>query len=215
MFVRDRMSAPAITVPPDAECQDALQLMQDHECRRLPVLDEKGGLVGIVLKADLPCASLSPAAPLSTFEQHYLLRHLQVSEVMSGSVITTTPDTPVEDAARLMVDHKVGGLPVADERSRIVGVITETDVFEAFVEMFAGGRHGLRLTLEIPKRKDVLLELCTAIFDQGGSVLSVGSYDGPVSGENGLVVKVQGASEEHLVNTLEALGDHVVDVRQV
>jgi len=134
---------------------------------------------------------------------------------MTPYVITTTPDTPLEDAAYLMAENKIGGLPVVDEHRRVVGVITETDVFKTFVEMFAGGHSGLRLTLEVPERKGVLLELCKAVFDLGGSIMSVGSFYGDATGKRGLVVKVQDVDKGQLVGTLETLGDHVVDARDV
>ena len=215
MFVRDRMSSPAVTVTPDTPCQDALQLMGDHQLRLLPVLNHGGKLVGIVSKDDLPSTSPSPAVRLSAFEQHYLLRNLQIREVMNEVVICTTPDAPVEEVARLMVNNKVSGLPVVDDLGHVVGVITETDIFETFVEMFGGGHPGLRLTLTIPERRDVLLELCKAVFDQGASFVSVGTYHDAVSGGRGLIIKVQDASRDQLMDTLEALGDHVVDAREV
>ena len=215
MFVRNRMSSPAVTIPPDTPFQNALKLMSDHRFRRLPVVNKKGKLVGIVSERDLLHASPSPATSLSFWEITYLLSKIHIREIMTKEVITTTPDTPIEDAARLMADNKIGGLPVVNEHNRVVGVITETDIFKTFVEMFGGGHSGLRLTLEIPEGKKVLLELCGAIFELGGSIVSVGSFYGDVSGERGLVVKVKGARKEQLVDTLEILGDHVVDARDV
>ena len=215
MFVVDRMSSPAVTITPDTRFQDALKSMRDHRFRRLPVVDKKGRLVGIVSERDLLYASPSPATSLSVWEIGYLLSKIRVRTIMTREVIATTPDTPVEDAARLMADRKIGGLPVVDECDHVVGVITETDIFKTFVEMFAGGNPGLRLTLETPRRKDALLELSKAISDLGGSVVSVGSFYKPVSGVQGLVVKVQDVDKEQLVSTLEILGDHVVDARDV
>jgi len=215
MFVRDRMSSPVVTVTPDIPFQDALKLMRDHRCRRLPVVNKRGKLVGIVSERDLLYVSPSPATSLSIWEITYLLSKIQVREIMTKEVITTTPDTPIEDAAHSMADNKIGGLPVVDERNRVVGVITETDIFKAFTEMFAGGHSGLRLTLQIPEGKGVLLDLCKAVLALGGSIVSVGSFYGDVSGQRGLVVKVKDASKEQLVDTLEALGDHVVDARDV
>jgi acetoin utilization protein AcuB len=215
MFVRDRMSMPAVTITPDTPFQDALKLMRDHRFRRLPVVDRKGNLIGIVSERDLLYASPSSATSLSVWEVHYMLSKLQVRRIMTKDVITTTPDTPLEDAAYLMADNKIGGLPVVDEYSRVVGVLTETDVFKTFVEMFAGGHSGLRLALEVPEKKGVLLGLCQAIFDLGGSIMSVGSFYGPLSGERGLVVKVRDVDKGQLVGTLETLGDHVVDARDV
>ena len=99
--------------------------------------------------------------------------------------------------------------------SRVIGVITETDIFRAFVELFAGGHSGLRLTLQVPERKGVLLELCRAVFDLNGSIVSVGSFKGNRSGERGLVVKVRDVGKDQLVSALETVGDHVADARDV
>ena len=156
MLVSDRMSSPVVTVAPETPFQDALKLMQDHRFRRLPVVDKKGNLVGIVSERDLLYASPSPATSLSIWEINYLLSKLEVREIMTEEVITTTPDTPIEDAAHLMVDHKIGGLPVLDDQNRVAGIITETDIYRTFVEMFGGGRTGVRLTLQVPERKEVL-----------------------------------------------------------
>jgi acetoin utilization protein AcuB len=215
MLVRDRMSTPAVTVRANTPFQDALKVMRDRHFRRLPVVNKKGKLVGIVSERDLLHAAPSSATSLSVWEVHYLLAKLQVKEIMTKEVITTTPDTPVEDAARLMVTHKIGGLPVVDEHNDVVGVITETDIFETFVEMFAGGQAGLRLTLEVPEEKGVLSMLSSTILGLGGSIESVGSFYGEVAGERRLVVKVRNVSKSQLVETLEALGDHVVDARDV
>ncbi|MFN2184270.1 MAG: CBS domain-containing protein [Anaerolineae bacterium] len=215
MFVRDRMSTPAVTITPTATFPDALKLMRERRFRRLPVVDKKGRLVGIVSERDLMYASPSSATSLSIWEVHYLLARLHVNEIMTTDVITTTPETPIEDAARLMVTHKIGGLPVVDERREVFGVITETDIFQTFVEMFAGGHPGVRLTLQIPEKKGVLLELSKTIYDLGGTIMSVGSFNGRGSGERGLVVKVHDVDGGELVRAFDTLGDHVVDARDV
>ena len=215
MFVRDRMSSPAVTVTASASFPDALKLMRERRFRRLPVVDKKGRLVGIVSERDLLYASPSSATSLSIWEVHYLLANLHIKTIMTKRVITTTPDTPVEDAARLMVTHKIGGLPVVDGRREVVGVITETDIFQTFVEMFASDHPGVRLTLKVPERKGVLLELCKTIFDLGGSIMSVGSFNGSLPNERGLVVKVRDVDGGQLVSTLDTLGEHVVDARDM
>ena len=214
MFVHDRMSSPAVVVQEKESFQDALRLMRERQCRRLPVVDQKGKLVGIVSERDLLYASPSEATSLSIWEVHYLLAKLRVKEIMTPEVITTTPDTPIEDAARLMVTHKIGGLPVVDGRQELVGVITETDIFQAFVEMLAGGHPGVRLTLEVPEGKGVLLELCRTILDLGGSIMSVGSFEGHRAESRGLVVKVRDVEGGELVRAFDTLGDHLVDARE-
>jgi acetoin utilization protein AcuB len=215
MFVRHRMSSPAITITPDTPFQDALKLMHNHRFRRLPVVDERGKLTGIVSERDLLYASPSPATSLSVWEMHYLLSRFQVREIMTKDVITTTPDTPIEDAAYLMAENKIGGLPVVDDHNHVVGVITETDIFKIFVEMFAGGHSGLRLTLLVPDRKDALAELSRAIFNLDGDLVSVSSFRNGSPNEHRLVIKVQNVLKDQLVDILETLGDHVLNAREV
>lgn len=215
MLVRDRMSSPAVTAAPDTVFRDALGLMRTHGFRRLPVVDEQDRLVGIVCEHDLMTASPSRPGSLSVWELNRLQSTVKIREIMTEDVVTTTPDTPIEDVARLMTDEKIGGMPVVDEHDRVIGVITETDVFKAFVEMFAGGYPGLRLTLEVPEGKEILLELGEAISESGGQIVSVGSFYADAPGKRRLVIKVLGTGKGELEEALEALGDHVVDAREV
>jgi acetoin utilization protein AcuB len=215
MFVRDRMTSPAVSITGDTPFQDALKLMQERRFRRLPVVDNEGRLIGIVAERDLLYASPSPATSLSVWELNYLLSKITVKGLMTRDVTTTTPDTTIEDAARVMVEKRVGGLPVVDENNRPIGMITETDIFKTLVEMFAAGLPGLRLTLAVPRSKGVLARVSRAIFELDGNIVSIGSFNLEAPGDDGLVIKVQGVRKEQLIPTLEALGDHVVDARQV
>jgi len=215
MLVRDRMSSPVVSVTPEMPFQDALMLMHERRFRRLPVTDTKGKLVGIVAERDLLYASASPATSLSVWELNYLLSKLKIRELMTKKVITTTPDTTIEGAALLMRAKRIGGLPVVDDNHRPVGIITETDIFNTLVEMFGGGQAGLRLTLEVPHGKGVLAQLSQAIFELGGNIISVGSFNLNGPGDDGLVLKVQDVRRDQLVDTLEAIGDHVIDAREV
>ena len=141
MFVGDRMSRPVITVNPDMPMQEALNLMHKEKVRRLPVVGQGGKLVGIVAERDLLHASPSDATTLSVWELNYLLSKVKVAGVMTRKVVTVTADTPLEDAARVMADNRVGGLPVIRD-SEVVGIITETDLFNVFLEMLGGRSLG-------------------------------------------------------------------------
>lgn len=213
MFVRDRMSSPATTVTPNTPYQEALRLMRERKFRRLPVVDADQKLVGIVSERDLLHASPSPATSLSVWEMNYLLSKLKVEQLMASKVVVVSPDTPLEEAARLMVEHRVGGLPVVDPQHRVVGVITETDIFKAFVEMLGTGQPGVRVTLQVYGGVGTLSKLTTAIAQMGGNIVSVGTFDVDLAGTASLLIKVVGVRQEQLVEALEALGDHVVDVR--
>jgi acetoin utilization protein AcuB len=123
MIVAQRMSSPAVTVRADTDFQSALALMQQRNLRRLPVVDGAGVLTGMVAERDLLLAAM-----------RYLQSRVDVADIMQKDVVTVAPATPIQDAARLMLDHRIGGLPVVDG-GKLVGVITETDIFRRFVEL--------------------------------------------------------------------------------
>jgi CBS domain-containing protein len=123
MLVRNRMSRPAVTVRQDADFQKALALMQEKKLRRLPVVDDDGQLVGIVVERDLLVAAM-----------RYLQSRVEVGDIMTRNVVTVGPDTGLAEVARTMLERKIGGLPVL-EQGRLVGIITESDIFKCFVEL--------------------------------------------------------------------------------
>lgn len=215
MLVRERMTSPAVTISPDTPFQEALKLMRDKKFRRLPVVDATGKIVGIVSERDLLHAAPSPATSLSVWEVNYLLWKLKVSDIMTRNVVTIHQNMPIEDAASLMVSRKIGGLPVVDDDDAIVGVITETDIFKAFVEMMGGGEHGLRLTVEVPSGPGTLAKLASKISELGGLILSVVSVDRESDRKRELIFKITGVDKETIVRAIEALGDRVVDAREV
>jgi acetoin utilization protein AcuB len=135
MYVKDQMTSPALTLTPDTPFLDALKLMRERRIRRIPIVDTQGKLLGIVSERDLLHAEPSPATSLSVWEMNYLLWKLRLGDVMTKAVITVTPLTKLQDAASLMIKHKIGGLPVVDAEARVIGVITETDIFKAFVAL--------------------------------------------------------------------------------
>lgn len=134
MLVKERMTQPVITALPEMPIQEALNLMREKGIRRLPVVSDRGRLVGIVSDRDLLHASPSDATSLSIWELNYLLSQVTLKEIMTKDVITVSEDTHVEDVARMMVDNKVGGIPVVSNGD-VVGIITETDLFKALVEL--------------------------------------------------------------------------------
>jgi len=214
LLVRDRMSTEPVTIPADTPITEALRRMRQAEVRRMPVLDEAGKLVGIVSEKDLLVASPSPVSSLTVSEVHYLLNHLLVSELMSSDVITVNPDTPVEEAARIMADYKIGGLPVM-EGDRLVGIITETDVFTVLLEMFGAREKGLRLTLEIPERKGEIARISLAIAQLGGNILALGTFWGDDPTTAVVTIKVEDVEVETLLVAMRNLGLTVIDARQM
>jgi acetoin utilization protein AcuB len=136
MLVHERMSRYPITITEDTPINEAIKLMRDKKVRRLPVLNDEGELVGIVSEKDLLYVSPSPATSLSIYELQYIISKIRVGQIMTRDVITVSEYTPLEEAARIMADNKIGGLPVRRE-GELVGIITESDIFRSFTEILA------------------------------------------------------------------------------
>ncbi len=132
MRVRELMTGALITVPPDTPVLDARHLMVEKRIRHLLVTSESGELRGIITDRDIRLNLPSQATSLTVWELNYLLTRLTVGKVMTESVITVGPDRQARDAAQLMLDHRIGALPVVDA-GHLVGIVTETDLLRAFV----------------------------------------------------------------------------------
>ncbi|MGC9522051.1 MAG: CBS domain-containing protein, partial [Anaerolineae bacterium] len=182
--------------------------------RRMPVVDKRGHLVGIVAEKDLLYASPSPATSLNVYEIGYLLSKLRVKEIMAKDVITITEDDALEEAARVMVDNAVGALPVVRGKS-VVGIITETDIFKVLLEMMGGRDEGLRLTVAVEDRSGVLSRITGAIAGIGGDIVALGTFYSDEHRHGLLVIKVCCVEEGALVSALENVDAKVLDVRAV
>jgi acetoin utilization protein AcuB len=215
MLVRKRMTPNPITVSPDTSVSDGMALMREKKVRRLPVLDSHGQLVGIVSDSDLLYASPSPATSLSVWEIHDLLYKLKIDKVMTRDVITVTEDTPLEEAARIMADRRIGGLPVMADK-KLVGIITETDVFKAFVGQLGARRTGVRVSVSVPEAKGTMAKLANAIASVGGNIVGVGLSDPiPSAGEDWeITVKVQDVPKDKLVDAIRPVVHKILDVRE-
>ncbi len=215
MLVRKRMSRNPITIAPSTSVSDALSLMRERKVRRLPVLDSHGQLVGIVSDNDLLYASPSPVTSLSIWEIHSLLNKLTVDRVMTREVITVTEDTPLEEAARIMADRRIGGLPVLRDKT-LVGIITETDVFKAFLSLLGGRRHGVRVTVTVPGGKGGMARISNAIFSAGGDIVGLGLSEPAADGTQWeITFKVQDVPQDKLVAALKPIVTEIIDVREL
>lgn len=212
MLVGERMTRNPITILETASIDDGLHLMRERKVRRLPVLDASGQMVGIVSDKDLLHAAPSPATSLSVYELHYLLSKLTIKQVMSRPVITVTPDTPLEEAARIMADNKIGGLPVV-EGGKLVGIITETDIFKILLELLGARAAGLRITVEAPSQKGVLAALTTALFERGADIVSVVNYVAPDPTRSRITIKLTGVDAGAAQEAVAHVGFNLVDLR--
>jgi acetoin utilization protein AcuB len=215
MLVRERMTPNPVTVTPDTTVPEALRLLREKKIRRLPVLDQRGNLVGIVSDKDLLHASPSPATTLAVWEIPELLAKIKIEKVMSRNLVTVSLDTPLEEAARNMADQRIGGMPVLDGE-KLVGIITETDLFKALLGLLGGRRRGVRLTVSVRGAKGTLAKISNAIFSVGGDIVGLG-----ISEQTNpelpweIMFKIQDAPVEQLVEAVRPQVDQILDVREM
>ena len=215
MFVRDRMTTDVITGHPDMSITDAQDLMLSRKFRYLPIVDDNGILIGLLTKSSLASALPSDTSNLSRFEISYVLAKVKVRSVMVEDVITATPDTPIEIAARIMADNLIGCLPILEDNN-LVGVITDSHLFITMVSLLGARSEGIRVTVLQPDRAGEVARLTTAIAEAGGNLaISIGYYP-PEKPDSWIsVYKVQNMSQEKLEEVIGNLDDtRILDIRQ-
>jgi len=214
MLIRDRMTRNPVLCTADLPVTDAFDLMKKSRIRRMPVVDKNGKLVGIVSDQDLLRVTPSPATTLSAYEIPYLLSKVKVNDVMTKKVITVTEDTPVEEAARIMADNKIGGLPVVDESNIVAGIITETDIFKTFLELIGARRPGVRITMIVKDKRGELARIGQAIADIGGNIIATVEVPGTDPSNYEVLLKVIGVTKDALVAALKPMVERITDVRE-
>jgi acetoin utilization protein AcuB len=189
MLVRMRMTQNPISISPDTSILEAWKIMQESQVRRLLVM-EKGKLVGIVTERDLRSVSPSQATSLSIFEINYLLEKLKVKDAMTPNPITVDADAPIEEAALIMRDNKISALPVI-ENGEVVGIITESDIFKAFIEMLGDGKRGLRYTLRIKNSPGEIARIVNLIAEKGINIMSMATFPSDSEDYGFLVLRLE------------------------
>jgi len=214
MFVRHRMSSPAITVSPSVPVMEALQIMKEQNVRRLVVVDSRGRLVGIVSEKDVLRASPSPATTLSIYEVSYLLHRLTVGEIMARDVVTVTEETPLEEAARTMAERHLGGLTVV-RGQQVVGIITETDILMGFSEALGAFAAGVRVMVDLPDEPGAVASVVDAVRELGGNIAALSLLRPHDPGRGYLVARIQGVSANQLEEQLRRGPGKLLDVREM
>jgi len=215
MLVKEQMTANPITIKPDTPVPDALSLMRERKVRRLPVVGPKGDLVGIVSDKDLLYASASPATSLSVWEINALLSKLVVERYMTKNVVTVTEDMPLEEAARIMADKKIGGLPVVRDGT-MVGIITETDIFRSLLDLLGGRRKGVRVMATVVGGKGSFAKVVDKIAAAGGDIVGMGCSEVKDHGMVNwvLTLKVQDVDKKTLENAIKPVVLNILDIRE-
>lgn len=211
MLVGERMSHPVISVAPETPIHDALALFKKEHIRRAPVMQD-GKLIGIISQTDLLNASPSPVTSLSIWEMNYLLSKVTVRHVMTKKVMTVDEDTPIEEAARIMADNKIGGLPVM-RNGKVVGIITETDLFKIFLELMGARDKGVRVTALVKNQPGQLAKITKAIADAGGNFIAFGQFAGEDASTQLITFKVAGLNKAQVKEAIWHVAKEVWDIR--
>jgi acetoin utilization protein AcuB len=214
MLVGKRMTRNPITLTPEVPINDALALMREKNARRMPVVNKLGKLVGVVTYNDLMHASPSPVTSLSMWEVTYLLSKVTVQEVMKKSIVTATEDMPLEEAACLIAERRISCLPVM-RGDELVGIITETDIFQVFLELMSAREKAVRLTVFAPNVKGSLAQISSAIYSHGGFILTLNIFLGHDPSTWGCHLKVTDISKDDLVQAVTPYVVEIEDVREI
>lgn len=213
MKVKDRMTTNVITISPDTSITEAFRLMKENDIRRLPVVDNNK-LVGIITLTDLNQASPSSATSLSIHELNYLLAKTKIKDIIpkKQNVITVSPDAYIETAAKLMRQNTISGLPVV-ENDKLVGIITETDLFDSLIEILGVFQPHTRIDIVVNEnRPGVLAEITGLIASKNINILNaVGYYDKKVNVYK-VIIRIENLDYEALVEEIKSRGYEIESV---
>lgn len=208
MYVKHYMTANPYTLSPEDTVTRAMALLKEKKIRRLPILSG-GKLVGIVTERQLLEVSPSKATTLSIYEINHLLSQTKLGTIMSRDVITVSPDTLLEEAAMTMRTHAIGALPVM-EGDRLVGIITETDIFDAFLEIMGLRDEGARIVVAIGEdRPGTLARLSTLIAGFGINILHL------AVARNEILLRLNTPNVDDLVIAIQEAGFRIIQVRSM
>ena len=212
-YIKERMQRNPITVLPDASFYEARAIIRDKGIRHLPVVDKNHHLVGLVTDQDIREAAPSDATSLSVHELHYLLGKLKVSAFMTpkAKLISITPDTIIEKAVQLMHDHKIGCLPILDGE-KLLGIITETDILDLFVDLFGVKTPGTRITLALPDAPGILHDVLAVVKKHNVNLISVVTPSYQVDHNRIVAIRIQTLDYGKIVEDLRHSGYEVLSI---
>jgi len=211
MLVKDRMTRDPISIRTETSLKEALDIVRGNSFRHLPVLDKEDKLVGIVTEKSLVYASPTSSTTLSVFEVDFILSRTKIGQIIQGDVITVAPDLPIEEAARVMIDHRIGCLPVVDD-GKLVGIVSDTDIFRVFAEGLGGGHPSLRITVVIPEEVGSLAHITSCMANLGGNIHSLGMFWSERPEERLIAFRLEGVERQAVLQALEDSGIQVMNV---
>jgi acetoin utilization protein AcuB len=219
MLVKGWMSREVITIEENDSMQEALKLLKEHDIRMLPVM-KKGKLVGIVTDRDLKKASPSDATTLEVHELLYLLTQIKVKEIMTRDPITVPPDYTVEETAQVLLENKISGAPVMDKTGKVIGTITQTDLFRVLISLTGVASGGIQFGFYLEDKPGSIKQVADIIRQYGGRMVSIlTSYDGVADGYRNVFIRMHSVERSKLQRLKDKLSEkatllYMIDQRQ-
>lgn len=208
MYVKNRMTKDPYTISSDSSISDAVALMKEKTLKRIPVVEEEK-VVGILTQGDINKVSPTTATSLSVFEINYLLNKLTVKEAMSKRLIVVEADDLLEKAAVIMREEKIGTLPVIDD-GKLVGIITESDIFDAFIDMLGFKNRGSRITVEAEDIPGVMSDIAKIYSSLNINISRIAVYN--EEGVAGIIIRSEATDTSDLEKELNERGYKVKHV---
>jgi acetoin utilization protein AcuB len=209
MYVKNRMTANPYTIEADAPINEVIELMRDKNLKRVPVV-RGDRVVGMLTNTDIQKVSPTKATTLSIYELNYLLSKTKVSDAMSKEVISIGPDGLLEEAALLMRDNRVGTLAVVQD-GKLVGIITESDIFDSFIDLLGFRNPGSRIAVDAADVPGALATIGQIFNSQNANITHIVAYRGS-GGRSDVVIRTNAINTEEIEKKLEESGYNVIDV---
>lgn len=204
MLIENWMTKDVVTVTPETSMMKASKIMKEKGVSRLPVVDEKGVLVGIVSDRDVKDASPSKATTLDMHELYYLLSEIKTKDIMTKKVVTIRMGETVDTAAAIMLEHKIGGMPVIDQGSKVVGIVTDSDIFKVLVRITGVLEGGVQIGVRLSNEPGGLVPVLDYLKDHGARLMSLlTSCEPPEVGLRDVYLRIRDM-DKSAMNTLQA-----------
>lgn len=219
MLVKNWMSKEVITVEADDSMQNAIYILQEQNIKILPVT-ENGNIVGVITDRDLKKASPSDATTLDMHELLFLISKIKVRDLMKKPVYTVRPDHTVEEAAALLLEKKISGLPVVNENKGLVGIITRSDIFRVLISLSGLGKKGIQFAIRIKDMPGIIKDVRELIHGHGGRTASIlSSSDNAPDGYLNFYFRIYQIDREKLPSLLDKIREkgtllYMVDHRE-
>lgn len=212
MYVKDHMTKDPITIGKDVSLSKALDLMGKHKFHRLPVTDGNGKLIGLITEGLVDEKSGRESTSLSIYELNYLLSRTRASDIMITDVKTIGPDAFVEEAAEKMLDNTINVLPVVDQDNKVIGIITEKDIFQTFVDLLGLKHQGTKFVIRMEDKPGLLAKTAQLLAENDANVEALGVYH---NSERGAEFFVKATGEIAVDKMTRILKDANLDVVKV